>query len=97
MTDTDLEFCKTLTSLSPLKFIIKTIDPNELDIKLIFIGPRPENVKPILTKIEQKKKLSNDETKLLESLVSHYNVKFGDVNKYNVFFIFWPHFNLFAT
>ena len=88
MTDTDLDLCKTITSLSPLKFIIKTIDPNELDIKLIFIGPRPENVKPVLTKLEQKKKLSTDENKLLESSVSHYNVKFGDTNKYNVFFIY---------
>ena len=46
--------CNSINTLSILKFIIKSTNPDTLDIKLIFIGPQIEKTQNILKKIEDK-------------------------------------------
>ena len=52
MTETEKNICKSIKALSILKFIIKSVTKTELDIKLIFVGARPDNVRLILSKLE---------------------------------------------
>ena len=40
--------CNSINTLSILKFIIKSINTDTLDIKLIFIGPQIEKTQNIL-------------------------------------------------
>ena len=50
-----LNICKSIKSLAILKFIIKTINIDELDKKLIFVGNHNDNIKLILSKLENNK------------------------------------------
>ena len=51
MAETDLNICKSIKSLAILKFIIKSINIDDLDNKLIFVGNHNDNIKLILTKL----------------------------------------------
>ena len=48
----DLNICNSISSLSILKFIIKSINNDIPDIKLIFVGPQIDKTKDILKKLE---------------------------------------------
>ena len=50
----DKNTCESITTLAILKFIIKSINPDIPDIKLIFIGPQTDKTKDILQKLENK-------------------------------------------
>jgi hypothetical protein len=82
------EICKSINALSIIKFIIRNTKPDENEIKLIFVGARPTNIKNILTKIEKNNKLTINEHKELESVIPFYQKKFGNITNYNVFFIY---------
>ena len=84
----NISICKSLTSLTILKVIINTTKKDELDTKLIFVGNRPENIQTILTKMENNKKLSDNEINELEKTIPHYTIKFGNLENYNVKFIY---------
>ena len=58
----DKNICDSIKTLSILKFIIKSINPDILNIKLIFVGPQTDKTKDILQKIE-KKKIKEDVSK----------------------------------
>ena len=89
MTDkNDISICKSLTSLTILKVIIKNTNPDELETKLIFVGNRLEHIQKILSKLENNIKLTNTEINELEKTIPHYNIKFGNLDKYNVKFIY---------
>ena len=60
--------CNSLTTLSILKFIIKSINNDIPDIKLIFIGPQIDKTKTILNKIENKEiKIKGEKDDLKDS------------------------------
>lgn len=89
MTDkNNISICKSLTSLTILKVIINTTNPDDLDTKLIFVGNRPENIQTILTKLENNKQLTSNETTELETTIPYYTIKFGNLDNYNVKFIY---------
>lgn len=52
--------CNSINSLSILKFIIKSINKDTQDIKLIFIGPQIEKTQNILKKLESKENEKKD-------------------------------------
>ena len=54
MTDSNLNICKSLKSLTIVKFIIKSINIDDLDTKIIFIGKYNDNIKKIIKKLESK-------------------------------------------
>ena len=90
MTETlpEINICKSLNSLSILKFIIKSFNKNDSDIKLIFIGPRENNIKEILSKLEKKKSLTKEEHKTLENAIPHYDTKFGSLENADPSFVY---------
>ena len=80
--------CKSINGLNIIKIILPSFNKDELGNKLIFVGYRPENIKQILTKIEKKEKLTDKEKKELELSIPYYNTKFGDIETYNIIFIY---------
>jgi hypothetical protein len=88
MNEKDISICKSLNSLTIIKVILKNINPNELENKFIFVGYRPDNIVSILHKLEKQQKLNNVENKQLEEAIPHYNIKFGNIEDYNIYFIY---------
>jgi glycosyltransferase involved in cell wall biosynthesis len=50
----DNNICDSIKTLSILKFIIKSINPDILDIKLIFVGPQTDKTKDIAKRFNAK-------------------------------------------
>jgi hypothetical protein len=88
MIDKDITVCKSLNSLTIIKVILRNIKEGELENKFIFVGYRPENIVNILSKLEKKQKLNGTDNKLLEEAIPHYNTKFGNIQDYNIYFIY---------
>jgi len=86
--DIEKESCKSIKSLSILKIIIPSLDSDKPNIKLIFVGNRPEVLKNILSKLEKQQKITDKEHKELEKSIPFYERKFGDLDNFTVIFIY---------
>ena len=82
------QICKSIMSLAIIKFIIRNVNPDEPEIKLIFVGQCSASIKNILTKLEKQLKLNQTEHRDLEVAIPFYTTKFGSLENYNVFFIY---------
>ena len=80
--------CSSLNSLSIIKVIIRIHNKNENENKFIFVGSRSTFIKTILTKLEKNQKLTTSEHKELEKAIPFYEKKFGNLESYNIFFIY---------
>ena len=88
MIDKDITVCKSLNSLTIIKVVLRNIKEGELENKFIFVGYRPENIVNILAKLEKKQKLTSIDIKQLEEAIPHYNTKFGNIQDYNIYFVY---------
>ena len=86
--DIEKELCKSIKSLSILKIIIPSLNSDKPNIKLIFVGNRPESLKIILSKLEKQEKLNDKERKELEKAIPFYERKFGTLDNFDVIFIY---------
>jgi len=86
--ETNINICNSIHGISIKKFIIKSIDSEVDDIKLIFIGPQSSQIKNILNKLEKHESLSKQEQKELENTIPFYTKKFGLLDNYNIYFIY---------
>ena len=83
-----LDICNSVISISIKKVIIRSLDADVNETKLIFVGPQSSNIKNILNKLEKNITLSKQEQKDLEKQIPFYNKKFGSLQNYNTYFIY---------
>jgi hypothetical protein len=80
-----------LTSGTPqiLKVIVekKRFNPEEQDIKYIFIGEHTNEISALLTKIERGQSLTKEEETQLNNTIPYWKTKFGSLSDYKVKFI----------
>ena len=80
-----------LTTGTPsiLKVIVEKqrFNPEEQDIKYIFIGEHTNDVSVLLTKIERGQSLSKEEETQLNNTIPYWKTKFGPLAEYKVKFI----------
>ena len=74
MTDSNLNICKSLKSLTIVKFIIKSINIDDLDTKIIFIGKYNDNIKKIIKKLESKK--TKDTKNVKDTNILNYEMNY---------------------
>lgn len=78
-----------LGTVSILKVIIEKhrFNPDERDIKYIFIGEHTNDILILLTKIERGQSLSKEEETQLNNTIPYWKTKFGPLDDYKVKFI----------
>ena len=84
----NISICNSIKTLIINKIIIRNLNPNELENKFIFIGHRENNIITILNKLAQKKTLNKTDTEQLELVIPKYTIKFGNIQDYNIYFIY---------
>lgn len=80
-----------LTAGTPsiLKVIVekRKFNPEEQDVKYIFIGEHTQDIKQLLTKIESNKSLNKNEEVLLNNTIPYWKTKFGPLTNFTIKFI----------